>query len=215
MMESKILIATSVEKEKEAILRGLNDASMYDVIVVGVGSAKAAASTAIALSKNRYNLVINMGIAGGFRKHIDIGELVIATDIICGDLGSETLDGFLSVEQLGFGTNRFQSEEYLLNKFFEHLQAKNFPVKKGPILTLSTTTGTQETLHKLEKRFPYAVAEAMEGFGVAVSANEFHIPFLEIRAISNFVGPRDRNSWKIEDALNMLQLASSELLEVF
>lgn len=213
-MIKKILIATSVEQEKEAVLRGIGEHKHIDVVVVGVGSAKAAANTAIALTKNRYDLVINMGIAGGFRDKTDIGSVIIADEIICSDLGSETQDGFLTVEQLGFGTNRYVLHEQLVASVVKKLHTARFPMTKGPILTVSTTTGTEATMHKLKNRFPHAVGEAMEGYGVAVAAHEFSIPVLEIRTISNFIGPRDRKSWKIPDALNMLQLVVAEIQEV-
>lgn len=214
-MKKKILIATSVEEEKEAVLRGWNNSELADCIVVGVGSPKAAARTAMALMKGDYGLVINMGIAGGFRDKTYIGSIVIATEIISADLGSETEAGFMSLEQLKLGNSRFHVDKELVEQIYEKLKANDVVVSKGPVLTVSTTTGTIGTLKKLKTRFPDAVAEAMEGYGVAVSAHEQHLPCLEIRAISNYVGPRVRKAWKIKEALEMLQLASSCLQEVF
>ena len=40
----------------------------------------------------------------------------------------------------------------------------------GDVLTLSTVTGTAGTAERLAARFPAAVAEAMEGYGVAIAA---------------------------------------------
>ncbi|MNI97933.1 Futalosine hydrolase [compost metagenome] len=54
----------------------------------------------------------------------------------------------------------------------------------------------------------------MEGFGVAVAARRLGLPVLEIRAISNAIGPRQRELWKIGDALQALELACSYLPEV-
>jgi len=64
-------------------------------------------------------------------------------------------------------------------------------------------------------RVPGAAAEAMEGFGVAVAAQNMGIPFLEIRAVSNPVGPRNRGAWKIEAALERLAEAGAVIREVF
>lgn len=44
----------------------------------------------------------------------------------------------------------------------------------------------------------------MEGFGVAEAAAAHGIPVLELRAVSNPVGPRDRTAWRIGDALAAL-----------
>lgn len=214
MLEKQILIVTSVDAEKEAILKGIHSQHHIDVITVGVGIAKAAANTAIALSKKNYDLVINMGIGGGFAPYAEIGSIVIADSIICADLGSETPDGFLSVDELGFGSSIYTVDSSLVNKIYSALKQAGLQVTVGEILTVSTTTGTQKTLQKWQRRFPHAAAEAMEGFGVSAACSEFQIPCLEIRAISNMVGPRNRDLWRIGDALKMLQLASPILQEV-
>ncbi|MEU8351332.1 futalosine hydrolase, partial [Streptomyces sp. NPDC048845] len=63
----------------------------------------------------------------------------------------------------------------------------------------------------LAERHPGAAAEAMEGFGVAEAAAAHGVPVLEIRAVSNPVGPRDRAAWRIPDALAALTAAFAAL----
>jgi futalosine hydrolase len=96
----------------------------------------------------------------------------------------------------------------------EVMKEENIPVQAGNILTLSTVTGTAETTSKLQQREPGALAEAMEGYGVAMAAKEFGLPVLEIRSISNPIGPRDRSAWRIKDALFTLESASKVIAEV-
>ncbi|GAK02750.1 menaquinone via futalosine step 2 [Geomicrobium sp. JCM 19037] len=72
-------------------------------------------------------------------------------------------------------------------------------------------TGTDDTALDLLERFPEAVAEGMEGFGVASAAKEYGVPVVEIRSISNFVGKRDRGAWKIPEALEQLAKAMEVL----
>lgn len=72
------------------------------------------------------------------------------------------------------------------------------------MLTVSTVTGTAARATALRERHPTALAEAMEGFGVAEAAGAHGVPVLEIRAVSNPVGPRDRAAWRIGDALTAL-----------
>jgi futalosine hydrolase len=48
------------------------------------------------------------------------------------------------------------------------------------------------------------VAEGMEGAGVAAAAALYGVPFAEVRAISNPVGPRDRGTWRVAEALEAL-----------
>ena len=82
----------------------------------------------------------------------------------------------------------------------------------GDVLTVSTVTGTAESAAVLAARHPRAVAEAMEGYGAACAAAAIGLPFAELRTISNPIGPRDRASWRIGDALAALTSAGGALL---
>lgn len=217
---SKILIMTAVDAEQQAVLRGLDGYEGADVQLAGVGPASAAASTATALARagqiadGPYSLVLSAGIGGGFAEVAGVGSLVVASEIIAADLGAETPDGFAGVDELGFGSPRIAVADELAARWAAALREAGLPVHHGPILTLSTVTGTAETAQRLAKRYPGAGAEAMEGFGVAEAARQFGVPVLELRAISNAVGPRQRELWKIGDALQALEQACAKLPEV-
>jgi futalosine hydrolase len=81
----------------------------------------------------------------------------------------------------------------------------------GDVLTVNTVTGTARRLAWLRERYPDAVAETMEGFGVACAAQLSGVPFAELRTISNAVGPRDRGAWQIGPALEALTRAAQML----
>lgn len=210
----KILIVTAVAAERDAVLRGLAGNDQYEVIAAGVGPAAAASRTAKTLAAGHYKFVISAGIGGGFPGQAPIGSLVIASAIIAADLGSETPEGFISVDELGFGSSHIQPPAELAEQLSRTLQAAGLTATYAPILSVSTTTGTSETAAALAARVPGAAVEAMEGFGVAQAAQDFGLPVFEIRAISNLVGPRDRDAWRIPEALQALEVASSKLPEV-
>lgn len=210
----RVLVVTSVPAERDAVLRGLNGNGRFHVIAGGVGPASAAASTATALAEASYGLVLCMGIAGGFPGRAEVGSLVVSSEIIAADLGAETPEGFNSLDELGFGSARIGVDADLAATVTAALQAAGLPVHRGPVLTLSTVTGTAATASELAARVPGAAAEAMEGYGAATAAVQRGIPVLEIRAVSNAVGPRDRAAWRIPDALKALEAASSVLTEV-
>ncbi|MFS0858030.1 futalosine hydrolase [Paenibacillus taichungensis] len=161
-----------------------------------------------------YTLVVSAGIGGGFPGRADVGSLVVADAMVAADLGSQTPDGFLSVDELGFGSSRVAADAVLAARLRHELQQAGLAVSGGTAVTVSTATGTAETAAELLRRVPDAAAEGMEGFGVATAAQQFGVPALELRAISNAVGPRDRDAWRIKDALDALQAASSILREV-
>lgn len=213
--EKRILVVTSVTAERDAVLRGLNNDTRFEVRVAGVGAIAAAANTAKVLAAADYDLVICAGIAGGFPGRAEVGSLVVANEAVAADLGAETPEGFSSLDELGFGSTRIQTDAGLVSRLTKALLAAGLPVNAGPILTVSTATGTTESASELAARVPGAAAEAMEGYGVAFAAHDRGVPFLELRAISNVVGPRDVTAWRIKEALDILQVASSVFLEVF
>jgi futalosine hydrolase len=199
-----LLVVTAVAAEADAVRAGA-DPRRVVVEVVGVGPAAAAAGTARLLAAGRYRAVVSAGIAGGFPGRAPVGSTVLATRSIAADLGAESPDGFLAVEELGFGVSVLPADPTL----FAELTGALTGALTGDVLTLATVTGTAETAATLAERHPGAVAEAMEGFGVAVAAAG--LPFAELRTIANPIGPRDRASWRLREALDALSTASAAL----
>ncbi|MFD9002804.1 futalosine hydrolase [Streptomyces sp. NPDC059582] len=225
----RVLVTTAVPAERDAVAQAFAGAVReerlpgvtlrqvaggYDLLAAGVGPALAAASTATALTAAAlrgapYALVVCAGIGGGFQPAAPVGSLVVADEITAADLGAETADGFLPVTELGFGTVTHRPPETLVRALTAALGARS-----GAVLTVSTVTGTAERAAGLRARHPRALAEAMEGFGVAEAAAAHDTPVLEIRAVSNPVGPRDRAAWRIGDALAALTEGFGKLAPV-
>ncbi|ULO07791.1 futalosine hydrolase [Paenibacillus sp. 19GGS1-52] len=210
----RVLIVTAVAAERDAVLRGLQGSGRFHVVAAGAGTAAAAAGTAAALAAGAYGCVISAGIGGGFPGVAPVGSLVVASEMIAADLGAETPEGFRSAAELGFGSVSVPADSGTVQAVTAALAAAGLNVSTGPVLTVSTATGTAETAAALAARHPGAAAEAMEGHGVAVAAMALGLPVLELRAISNAVGPRDRAAWKIGEALEALEAAAAILLEV-
>jgi len=211
----KILIVTAVDLERKAVLEGIDKAKHVDVLIGGVGPIDSAVNTTLALSNQQYDIVINMGIGGGFRGRTEIGSVVVASQLIAADFGVETPTGFHFADTFQLGSAKIAVEHGLRERMVNALKRAGLKVDTGPILTVSTVTGTHSTAIEMQKRVPDAMAEAMEGFGVAVAARKMQVPVLEIRAISNMVGQRDKASWRIEDALASLTKTSRRLMEVW
>lgn len=221
----RVLVVTAVPAERDAVTRASGDRSPVavrevpgarlhrsgplDVLAGGAGPAAAAAAAAFALASGRYGLVVSAGIGGGFAPGAPLGSLAVASEIVAADLGADTPGGFLPVTALGFGRDRFRPPARLVAD-----TAAATGAVTGEILTVSTATGTAARTAALLAAHPGAVAEAMEGFGVAEAAARAGLPVLEVRAVSNTVGPRDRDAWRIGDALAALTEAFGALIPV-
>jgi len=228
-MAYPLLVVTAVAAEAEAVRAGA-DPDHVVVEPVGVGPAAAAAGTARLLATGRYRAVISAGIAGGFVGRAPVGATVLGIRSIAADLGAESPGGFLPIEELGFGSSVVAADPLLLKGLAAALPG----AIAGDVLTLATVTGTAATADALAARFPRAVAEAMEGFGVATAAAgppsaglpsggppsagppsagppSAGLPFVELRTISNPIGPRDRAAWRLKEAFAALSTASAAL----
>ncbi|MQS12810.1 futalosine hydrolase [Streptomyces kaniharaensis] len=222
---ARLLVVVAVPVEAEAVLRGLPggarvlplpggelhrvEGSPVDVLAGGVGPAAAAAAASAALAAHRYGLVVSAGIGGGFAPGAPVGATVVADAIVAADLGAETPEGFADVTELGFGTVRHTPPPAAVALAARALAGLG--AVTGPVLTVSTVTGSAERAAALATRHPGAAAEAMEGFGVAEAAARHGVPVFELRTVSNPVGPRDRAAWRIGEALAALERAFAAL----
>jgi futalosine hydrolase len=228
---TRLLVVTAVEAEADAVLAGLADAGFAEpaarqigpltlttaagggssiaVVAGGVGPAAAAASTATVLAAldELPDLVVNAGIAGVFSGRAEIGDLVVADVFTAADLGADSDEGFLDLDTLGFGSST-------LPAFVPELSVPELSsAVVGPVLTVSTATGSDARAVDLARRYS-AVAEAMEGFGVATAARLHQIPAAELRGISNRVGRRDRSAWDVPTALAAVRRGAAGLAEL-
>lgn len=169
----RVLVVTAVEVERGAVLAGLGShgGGSVRVITGGVGPAAAAAATAHAVSfaalrERPFEAVIAAGIGGGFAGMVGVEGMAIATESIAADLGAESPTGFIGLDDLGFGTARHPADPALTARMSSALPH----AATGPILTVCTVTGTAHRTALLGRRHPDAVAEAMEGFGVATGS---------------------------------------------
>jgi futalosine hydrolase len=235
-----ILVICAVAAERYAVVRNLGPTTPTEVAGLtgvtvdtaagelqvfegGPGPVAAALSTAMLLAHGSsktdspaYDLVISAGIAGGFRGRAEIGDVVLADQVIAADQGVMTDEGFSTLRDLGLPGNGGYAVGNL--NLRARLASGPYGLLAGDILTLSCMTGTDARAAELAARYPRAVAEAMEGYGVIEAIRRDYartgddIPFAEIRAISNIVGHRDRSTWNIPLAFSALGNAMSTLL---
>jgi len=163
----------------------------FDVLITGVGMV----ATAFALGKHlsmKYNLVVNFGIAGCFDRNIDLGAVLNVTEDIFAELGAENGDEFLTIADLGFGENHFKSRTD---------KKVGLPTVKG--ITVNRVTGSEGSIKNLKKRLG-PTTESMEGAAVFFACKQQNIDCIQVRSISNYVEPRNKDNWKMGLAIKNL-----------
>lgn len=208
-MKTVLIVATPLEADFFASLE-------LPTEITGIGAVNAALATQAYLYLRQPDIILHVGIAGAYpQSGLEPGMVACASEMIFAGIGAEDGEEFINLEGLGFPLGNLDGQPY-----FNHIPAwvgsrdlaAQLGLSCGPFLTLETATGSAETLAKLQRRFPHALAEDMEGAGVAHVAVQMDFPILELRGISNLVGPRDRSSWKIGPALVACKTALEQAL---
>lgn len=216
----RLLGVVATEQERSALLRDVTSVPAAvgpyggcrtpgaDVLVCGIGPAAAAAATATALALGGYDVALSLGISGAFRGTADVGDTLVATELVAADLGADSPTGFLGLGALGWQDDTVPVDPELLAALLTRLAG---PVVTGPLVTVSTVTGTRARADELAARHG-AVGEAMEGWGVLVAATAHHVPALEVRTVSNLIGDRDTSTWDLPAAFDALARVGAQLL---
>jgi futalosine hydrolase len=163
----------------------------FDILITGVGMV----ATAFALGKHlssRYDLVLNLGIAGGFDRSIELGTLVNITNDTFAELGAEDGENFLTITDLGFGENTYTSKSKL-----------NIGLQKVSGITVNRVSGNDKNIRNIVDRLN-PKTESMEGAAVLFACEQERIDCLQVRSISNYVEPRNKDKWKIGLAIKNL-----------
>ncbi len=183
----RILVVCAVVQE----LQALELPAHIETFVCGVGPIESAIALAAHLAKNSYDLVLNVGIAGGFAPHVDVGSQVIVTAEHYVELGRE--DGVeLVLPEHATICARLQLERPQLTRLDESA------IVLGPAITSATITTSHARAASLRLRFPGVVSESMEGFALARAAAQAKIAFMQLRGISNRVGDRASAGWDLQ-----------------
>ncbi|MEP0355434.1 5'-methylthioadenosine/adenosylhomocysteine nucleosidase [Paraglaciecola sp.] len=160
-----------------------------DVVLVrcGIGKVAASVSTTLLVKQFSPDYVINTGSAGGFSSHLNIGDIVIATELRHFD-ANLTHFGYEIGQCAGMPTH-FECATKLVDTAYT--QAKSMAgiqVELGLVCTGDSFVGSDESAAAIRKDFPTACAVEMEGVAIAQTCHLLGIPYLVIRSLSDIAG---------------------------
>ncbi len=171
-----------------------------DVLIAGVGMLATAYALTRHLQANRYDLVLQVGVGGSFNRDIPLGSVVFVTTDQYGDLGAEDHDAYIDIFDMG-----------LLDKdITPHTGGKlvtpllpiheKIALPQASAITVNTVSGNESTILRRSKRYN-ADIESMEGAAFHYVCLQEGVAFAQVRAISNYVIPRDKSQWTMKDAI--------------
>ncbi len=203
-MEVKLLVDEFIflEEKSHLLKRYEFEGTKIDILITGIGVTVTTFHLTDTLKEIQYNLVLNIGIAGSLTHELNIGEIVNVISEEFADLGIEKKDEFLTLFESGFmDSNEFPFEQGVLK-----VTNNNglFDLKKVRGITTNKSYGRVSSIAEIQEKFS-AHVESMEGAAVFYVCHWLGVPFHQIRAISNFVEPRDSSKWDIPLALENLK----------
>lgn len=170
-------------------------------LVTGVGMVATAFALGTHLVTNKYDLVINLGIAGSFDRSIALGEVVEIMEDTFAELGAEDDEVFLTLDEMGLGETTFKANSQpLLN------------IKQVKAITVNKVHGNAASIQKVVDRLNPQL-ESMEGAAVFYACRQAGVACVQIRAVSNYIEKRNRDAWQISLAVKNLNTFALELLE--
>ena len=202
----KILIVAATQQEIQPFIKLNNH---IEKLICGVGIPNTIYHLTKKLSAEKYDAVIQAGIAGSFSKKVKNGDVVAISKDTFGDIGAQENKKFKTLFQLGFeDENRFPfTKGWLINTSRLLLGS---PLKKVKAVTINKINDQKKQAKDFKHIFDPKI-ESMEGAAFHFVCMQQNINYLQIRSISNKVGERDKKKWEIELAINNL---NNELIKL-
>jgi futalosine hydrolase len=160
------------------------------------------ALTKLAL-EDKPDLIIQVGIAGTFDNQIELGSVVAIDEETIGDLGVEEDGKWKDLFDLKLEKSSYHPFEKrkLPNQWLSKYNLLGLKEVNG--ITVNEISTNPDRIQKLIKKYNPAI-ESMEGAALHYVARETNIPFIQIRAISNYIGERDKANWQMKLAIDNL-----------
>jgi futalosine hydrolase len=210
----KILVVAATEPEVQGLkeILSADQLSKIDFLITGVGMINTTFELTKALLSTTYNYVINIGIAGSFDRTLNLGEVVWVRRELFSEMGAEDGDEFLSLIQLGLQAHDEYPFEWGELKVPALAELNTLAqLKQVRSITVNKVHGNEASILKTNMLFSPQI-ESMEGGAVFFVCMKMKVNCIQIRSISNYVERRNREAWKIKEALENLTKNSALLL---
>lgn len=182
------------------------------ILVSGVGPIHTTFALATILAQHRFDLVLNLGIAGAFNRSLELGEVFQVVSDRFADVGIEEANGNFT-DLFEMQLMDWNEAPYINGKLYApNAESKFLP--QVAAITVSKVHGTAESIQKIAQKYA-ADLESMEGAAVFYACLQHKIDCLQLRSISNYVEPRNKDNWNIPLAIDNLNKVAIEMILLF
>ena len=191
----KILIVSATEQE----IKGLTHSNI-DFLVTGIGIPNSIFNLTAYLHDHKYDLIINIGICGSFKKDYKIGDVVEVIRDEFSEIGYEDDQIF----------RRFESKFKIPISF---TVKKRSSLRSVNGITVNTVHGNHISIQKIVNDLNPDI-ESMEGAACMMVAEKLDVKFMQIRSVSNYVETRNKDNWNLDLAIKNLHKELYNILSI-
>ncbi len=193
-MDEEVAILKEKIQNREDLTIGQSEFSIgkidnIDVVLLksGIGKVNAAVGTTLLLDHFKPDYVLNTGSAGGYHTELNVGDIVISTDVRHHDV-DVTVFGY-EYGQVPKMPPGFTPDARLIEKAEKAAAGiTDIKVAKGLIVTGDSFMDDPERVEFVRGKFTDLYAVEMEAAAIAQVCHLFNVPFVIIRALSDIAG---------------------------
>lgn len=191
-------------------LHSLNTTGL-DTLITGVGAPATVYHLTNYLHQHKPSLIIQVGIAGSFDPDLELGTPVLIAADRFADLGVQENNEWHDIfdMQLAPSNKTPYLNGWLRNPHQQLLQSAGLPLVNS--ITINEITTDPHRIQQFQKKYAPAI-ESMEGAAFHYVCLQQNIPFIQLRTISNYIGERNKEKWKLKYAIQNLSTPLVQIL---
>lgn len=174
----------------------------------GIGKVNAAMTTTILVERFSPAYIINTGSAGGFDPELEVGNIVISTEVAHHDVDVTAFD--YAYGQVPGMPATFHAHESLITRTKQATKTLNIKHACGLIVTGDSFMNNETRINQVISQFPGLLAAEMEGAAIAQVCHQYDVPFVIVRALSDIAGKDAPMSF--QDFLNIAAENAANLI---
>lgn len=214
-----ILVVCATELERAPLLERIPaDSDRWTSFVCGVGVVETTLSLSRFLEhqKKPFEAVVHFGVGGAFvgddGSRAELLEICMAEEELFGDFGICYKDSIVPLAPEFCHKERYVLDSKLRKRCQTILEKNGIAFSSGTFVTVAGVSATLERGAMLQKQYN-GLCENMEGAAVARVCDEFSLPLVELRAISNYVEDRDLSRWQLQKACEKAATSAALLVQ--
>ena len=184
-LKKDMVVQREVKKAGMEFCEGVLMGQQAVVVRSGIGKVNAAVCTQILVDEFKADVIINTGIAGSLNAQIDIGDIVISTDVVHHDMDAVNF-GYEPGQIPQMDVFSFAADEELVELAEQvcHEVNPEINVFRGRIVSGDQFVADKAVKERITSLF-HGFCTEMEGAAIAQASYLNNVPFVILRAISD------------------------------